>query len=201
MFPTATARVRFVCVLCVALAPTLAGADARKAARKARAAPIVATDALPRGCTYDDALASQRAPSTALDSAPADAAVAAEAARTLPPIARVDTTAQEIARQYVPVPADPHAGEAGVAAHDLRGGTAPLRFFDRDSLRAQVESLRRRPLFRLFDARRMSLYLGIDRKGVAGLHLQQRQPDELEPIADDAEFVDLPLRSVPIETR
>jgi dihydropteroate synthase len=79
--------------------------------------------------------------------------------------------------------------------------TAPLRFFDRDSLRAQVESIRRLPLLRLFDNREMSIYLGVDRKGVAGLHLQQRRPNESVPAADDGPPVDIPLRAVPLDAR
>lgn len=201
MFPTAALQFRIVCAMCIALAPTIADADARKHSRKAARPPaIVATDAARRGCTVEDALASQRAPSTALESAPAEAAFAAEALRALPRVALDDAIAAEIARQQVLLPADHLAGDEQAATRDMPARHRPLRFFDRDSLRAQVESIRRLPLVRLFDNQQMSIYLGIDRKGVAGLHLQQRRPDDFEPVDDASDPVDVPLRSVPIET-
>jgi hypothetical protein len=204
MLRTGILRVRMACAIGVALLPALASAD-RPSRHAPRPAVVAKSEAADRGCTFEDALASQRAPATPLDSAPADAAVAAEAQRVFPPVlvAAAATPEPDVASHLVPLPADHEPTPAGAApaAREMPSRAAPLRFFDRDSLRAQIKSIRRLPLVRLFDNRQMSIYLGIDRKGVAGLHLQQRRPDEAVPMDEDAAPVDIPLRSVPLDAR
>lgn len=204
MSRTETLRVRMACAVVVALLPALASAE-RSSRHAPRPAVVVTSEAASRGCTFEDALASQRAPATPADSAPADAAVTAEAQRVLPAalVATAGTPTPDVANHLVPLPADhdPMPDDAVAAAREMPSRTTPLRFFDRDSLRAQIKSIRRLPLVRLFDNRQMSIYLGIDRKGVAGLHLQQRRPDEAVPMDEDAAPVDIPLRSVPIDAR
>ena len=68
------------------------------------------------------------------------------------------------------------------------GGAAPLggrsesspnlQFHDHLDYVARVRALRALPAVRLWDSRNMSLFLGVDRRGVYGIHLRRQDPRE-----------------------
>jgi len=63
---------------------------------------------------------------------------------------------------------------------DLRNSPAAatpgLEFKDHEDYVGRVRSLRALSLVRLWDSRNMSLFLGVDRHGVYGLHLRREDP-------------------------
>ena len=67
----------------------------------------------------------------------------------------------------------------GAAPH--LSATAPvpnLQFHDHLDYVARVRALRALPAVRLWDSRNMSLFLGVDRRGVYGIHLRRQDPRE-----------------------
>ncbi|MCZ8131584.1 MAG: hypothetical protein O9284_09830 [Steroidobacteraceae bacterium] len=145
-------------------------------------------DSLER-CTRSDALAARPSSSDPRDDRPADAAVEAEASRRLPPPS-VD-------------PPDLEAAATAAAAT-----VAPLRFADHLSFKQRLKNLKRWrefALVRLWDDRRVQVYIGVDRGGTAGLHFRQRDPENAELAtlaslapAGDAPAPAMPPRAVPL---
>jgi hypothetical protein len=65
------------------------------------------------------------------------------------------------------------------AAHgNLTGSGARLEFRDHLDYVARVRSLRALSVVRLWDSRNMSVFLGVDRRGVYGIHLRREDPHE-----------------------
>lgn len=98
-------------------------------------------------------------------------AIAAEAARPLPPY---------------PLPA-PTPGTAGHRAFGLQP------FADHYDPAQQLRSLRHLRVLRLWDNTRVSVFFGVNRAGLPGLHFQQRDPDDLPPSPAGTISSDLPL--------
>ncbi len=137
-------------------------------------------------CTLEDAQTAEQLGGAAGGNAPAAAAMAVELAHPLPAAA-------------VERPA-PHALPLA--------GWSPLRFVDHLELGERIRSLRRVRLLRLWDDSRLTVFLGVNRAGVAGLHIQQQDPGE--PLRFDrnvgfnrsAVSPPLPpLRAVPLDSR
>ena len=137
-------------------------------------------------CTLEDARTAEQLGGASGANAPAAAAMAVELAHPLP-AATVERPA-------------PHALPLT--------GWSPLRFVDHLELGERIRSLRRVRLLRLWDDARLTVFLGVDRAGVAGLHIQQQDPGE--PLSFDrnvgfdrsAVSAQLPpLRAVPLDSR
>ena len=84
----------------------------------------------------------------------------------------------------------------------------PLRFVDHLDVGERIRSLRRVRLLRLWDDARLTVFLGLNRAGVAGLHFQRQDPGEplrfdrgigLQSGAIPAQLP--PLRAVPLDSR
>lgn len=129
----------------------------------------------PGNCTIVDAYMAQPATQSLGSDAPADAAVAAEAMRKLP--------------------AAPLAGPVALPVPSTMVAAASFR--DRTSLNSRLKSIKRLMFVRLWDTPKVSVYVGVNRAGVAGLHFQQQDPDA-ELAARALTVDDAPLRSVPL---
>ena len=131
-------------------------------------------------CTREDAQTAE--PVTALpgDNQPAASAIAAELAHPLPAMTPERSTLHGL----------PHAS------------WSPLRFVDHLELGERIRSLRRVRLLRLWDDARLTVFFGLNRAGVAGLHFQQQDPGEPLLFERMAAPGQLPLlRAVPLDPR
>lgn len=74
------------------------------------------------------------------------------------------------------------------------------RFVDHLDLRHRLSSIRFLKLVPLWDGRRLTIYVGVDRHGMAGLHIQQQDPAYAMRIATMPPVTDAmpPLRAVPL---
>jgi hypothetical protein len=74
------------------------------------------------------------------------------------------------------------------------------RFVDHLDLRHRLSSIRFLKLVPLWDGRRLTIYVGVDRHGMAGLHIQQQDPAYAMRIATMPPAPDAmpPLRAVPL---
>ena len=143
----------------------------------------------PERCTREDVQASEPIPAGSADGQPAAAAIAAELVRTLPV-----TTAER------PLPAT--TAERPLPQGLAHAGWSPLRFVERLELGERIRSLRRVRLLRLWDDSRLTVFFGLNRAGVAGLHVQQQDPGEPLRFERTAAPGPLPpLRAVPLESR
>lgn len=136
-------------------------------------------------CTHEDAEAAE--PGAADNRSPRDpaseetAAIEAEAVHPLPAVA--------VAAPSLPT-----------AAHRTLW---PTRFVDHFDLVMRLRSIRRLKLLRLWDNSRVTVFFGVNRAGVAGLHIQQQDPNDLPALLSLSEgTVDIPpLRAVPLDSR
>ena len=106
-----------------------------------------------------------------------DAAIAAEVASALPPAPR-ETAAVEVA------PARPRFWLGRFVDH-----------LDLGNRLSQIKSLKLVPIW---DGRRLSVYFGVDHRGMPGLHLQQQDPGYAARVAMEPPSVTMPLRAVPL---
>jgi hypothetical protein len=105
------------------------------------------------------------------------AAIAAEAARSLPPVL--------VYAPEVPPPSR----------------FWPVRFVESIDMGARLKALSRLRILRLFDNSRVTVFLGIDHAGHAGLHVQQQDPSYLPPLRLRNAPASLPpLRAVPLSS-
>ncbi|MBS0394082.1 MAG: hypothetical protein JSR54_05605 [Proteobacteria bacterium] len=102
-----------------------------------------------------------------------DARTAAIAAR--PPAVRLaDAIATEALR---PLPAAPAAPVADLAP--AAGGWTPARFADHLDYATRLRAVRRFKLVPVYDNAYVTVFLGLDRHGVPGLHLQPQAGGDL----------------------
>lgn len=74
-------------------------------------------------------------------------------------------------------------------------------FVDHFDLATRLRAITRLKIVPVFDNARLTVFFGIDRHGVAGLHIQQQDPNDLPPmLAHEAPFADVPLRAVPLRS-
>ena len=133
-------------------------------------------------CTLEDAQTAEPVTAGPGEYAPAAAAMAAELAHPLP----------------TPGPATERAA-ARVFLHE---GWSPLRFVDHLELGDRIRSLRPLRLLRLWDDSTMTVFVGLNRAGVAGLHVQQQESGEplrLTRLPASAQLP--PLRGIPLDSR
>jgi hypothetical protein len=75
-------------------------------------------------------------------------------------------------------------------------------FVDHFDIATRLRAIRRLKLVPVFDNARVTVFIGIDRRGVAGLHIQQQDANDLPPLfarnSPLAAAVPLQLRSVPL---
>jgi hypothetical protein len=134
-------------------------------------------------CTRDDArsAAGGEIEGGPAASTPESAAIAAEAAHMLP----------AVTVESRPLPAA------------ARRGFWPVRFVDHFvdhfDLATKLRAIRRLKIVPVFDNARVTIFLGIDRRGVAGLHIQQQDQSNLPPmLAREVPYADPPpLRALP----
>ena len=74
------------------------------------------------------------------------------------------------------------------------------RFVDHLDLRHRLASIKMLKLVPLWDGRRLTVYFGVDRHGMPGLHIQQQDPAYVMRVAAMAPLPDTmpPLRAVPL---
>ncbi len=73
------------------------------------------------------------------------------------------------------------------------------RFVDSFEFGARLRALSRLRILRLWDSSRVTVFLGIDHAGHAGLHIQQQDPNDLPPMRMRRMPMELPpLRAVPL---
>jgi hypothetical protein len=106
-----------------------------------------------------------------------DAAIAAEVAAMLPPAPRETGNVQE-------PPARPRFWLG--------------RFVDHLDLVNRVSRIRSLKLVPLWDGRRLTVYFGVNHRGMPGLHIQQQDPSYVARVAMEPPSVTLPLRAVPL---
>jgi hypothetical protein len=76
----------------------------------------------------------------------------------------------------------PSYGEPLIAAGPVARPLFGLQpFADHDDPHVQLRALRHVRVLRLWDDRRLSVFVGLNRAGVPGLHFQQRDPDDPPP--------------------
>ena len=136
-------------------------------------------------CTREDA---QSAGPGAVDAdggphpaaSPEASAIAAEAVHALP----------AVTVESRPFPAAP------------RRGFWPGLFVDHFDLATKLRAIRRLRIVPVFDNARVTIFLGVARHGVAGLHIQQQDPNDLPPLlARNPPLAALPpLRAVPLHS-
>jgi len=133
-------------------------------------------------CTREDAQAARHGAANA--SAPANAAsetvaIATEAAHPLPPVSVVPAA--------LPAPA--------------RRGFWPA-FVEHFDLGTRLRAIKRLKIVPVFDNARVTVFLGVDRSGVAGLHIQQQAANDLPPLfaRSFAPSEAPPLRAVPLRS-
>ncbi len=134
-------------------------------------------------CTRDDArsAAGGEVRGGPAASTPEANAIAAEAAQQLPTVT-VESRA---------LPATP------------RRSFWPARFVDHFvdhfDLATRLRAIRRLKLVPVFDNARVTIFIGVDRRGVAGLHIQQQDASDLPPLlAREVPYAELPpLRALP----
>lgn len=94
--------------------------------------------------------------------------------------------------------------EVTVESHALpatpRRGFWPALFVDHFDLATKLRAIKRLKIVPVFDNARVTIFLGVDRHGVAGLHIQQQDANDLPPLlARNAPLADPPpLRAVPL---
>ena len=131
-------------------------------------------------CTREDARVAAGAEGAGSTSAASESsAIAAEAAHTLPPVT-VESQALQPA---------PHRAFWPVRFVD--------HFVDHFDLGAKLRALKRLKIVPVFDNARITVFLGVDRRGVAGLHIQQQDPNDLPPLLARDAPAELPFRAVP----
>jgi hypothetical protein len=106
-----------------------------------------------------------------------DAAIAAEVASALPPAPR------EIVTSEVP-PARPRFWLGRFVDH-----------LDLGNRLSQIKSLKLVPIW---DGRRLSVFFGVNHRGMPGLHFQQQDPGYAARVAMEPPSVTMPLRAVPL---
>jgi hypothetical protein len=85
-------------------------------------------------------------------------------------------------------------------APSARRGFWPALFVDHLDLATRLRAIRRLKLVPVFDNARITVFIGVDRHGVAGLHFQQQDANDLPPLlARTAPLAEPPpLRAVPL---
>jgi hypothetical protein len=75
-------------------------------------------------------------------------------------------------------------------------------FVDHFDLAARLRAIKHLRIVPVFDNARLTVFFGIDRHGVAGLHFQQQDAADLPPLlAHEAPFADVPpLRAAPLRS-
>jgi hypothetical protein len=135
-------------------------------------------------CTRDDArsAAGGEAEGGPAASTPESNAIAAEAAHTLPTVT--------VESRALPPPA-PHRSFWPARFVD--------HFVDHFDFGTRLRAIRRLKIVPVFDNARVTIFLGVDRRGVAGLHIQQQDASDLQPLlARQAPYADAPpLRALP----
>ncbi len=112
------------------------------------------------------------------ESAPGqDAAIAAEVASALPPAPRETGSTVE-------PPSRPRFWLGRFVDH-----------LDLGNRLAQVRSLKLLPIF---DGRHLSVFVGVNHRGMPGLHIQQQDPGYAARVAMEPPSVTMPLRAVPL---
>jgi hypothetical protein len=66
-------------------------------------------------------------------------------------------------------------------------------FADHNDPQGQLRALRHLRVLRLWDDRHLSVFVGLNREGLPGLHFQRRDPSDLPPSAPGTISSDLPL--------
>ena len=106
-----------------------------------------------------------------------NSAISAEVARTLPPVIVYSPEVPPPSRFW------------------------PVRFVESIDMGARLKALSRLRILRLFDNSRVTVFLGIDHAGHAGLHIQQQDPNYLPPLRlRNAPATLPPLRAVPLSS-
>jgi len=110
-----------------------------------------------------------------------DAAIAAEVAAALPPVALQPTA--------MPAPQTRPRFWLG-------------RFVDHLDLGNRLSSIKSLKLVPLWDGRHLSIYFGVDHRGMTGLHIQQQDPGYVARLAaiEPPDVIVMPLRAVPLNS-
>jgi hypothetical protein len=139
------------------------------------AAPARADPRQDERCTREDA---------EFAAAPEIDGIGAEALHALPPVT-VDARAL------------PPLARRGIWPPDF-----VTNFVDHLDLATRLRAIKHLKIVPVFDNARLTVFFGIDRHGVAGLHFQQQDADDLPPLlAHQAPFADVPpLRAVPLRS-
>ncbi len=112
-------------------------------------------------CTREDVQsASAGAPDASARAAPEARAIAAETAHTLPAVS--------VEARPLPSPARRSSWPARLVD----------RFVDHFDLATRLRAMRRLKIVPVFDNSRITVFFGVDRRGVAGLHVQQQDPTD-----------------------
>jgi hypothetical protein len=136
-------------------------------------------------CTREDSRAAtageaEGAPGVAT---PETNAIAAEAAHTLPTVT--------VEAHAFPPPSHRSFWPAQFVDH----------FVDHFDLATRLRAIKRLKIVPVFDNARVTIFLGVDRRGVAGLHIQQQDASDLPPLLARNSPVDGPmLRAGPLRT-
>lgn len=115
---------------------------------------------------------------------PQSNAIAAEAAQSLPTVT--------VESHALPPPAHRSFWAANFVDH----------FVDHFDIGTKLRAIKRLKIVPVFDNARVTIFLGVDRRGVAGLHIQQQDANDLPPLlARNTPFGDgPPLRAGPLRT-
>jgi len=135
----------------------------------AAAGPGEAAPPVDRHCTREDARATFPAPAGRVGGSTLAEALAIEAGRPLP-----------IARAFGPDALEPPAS-----------GLQAAPFSDHRDLARRLRTVRRLKLVPVYDDARVTVFLGLDRRGVPGLHVQTQEGDDLGAML----WADAPLRA------
>jgi hypothetical protein len=75
-------------------------------------------------------------------------------------------------------------------------------FVDHFDLATRLRAIKRLKILPVFDNARLTIFFGVDRRGLAGLHIQQQDTADLPPLlAHEAPFADVPpMRAVPLRS-
>jgi len=147
-------------------------------------APVPAAAHAGDQCTREDA---RSATAGAADGGPGamtaeSNAIAAEAALSLPTVT-VESRA---------LPSPPR--------HSFWAANFVEHFVDHFDLGTRLRAIKRLKIVPVFDNARVTIFLGVDRRGVAGLHIQQQDANDLPPLfARNSPLLDgPPLRAGPL---
>ncbi|GEM_PF-4519186 len=94
----------------------------------------------------------------------------------------------------------PPPGSAAAAPLPPLQPALVTRFQEQGDLGVQLRAMRRFSVLRLWDSPHVRVFLGIDRSGLAGLHVQERDPREWPMPWLAAARIDRPIRAVPLSS-